>query len=114
MPMLAEVGDVIPDFGQASCQLAMGTDRDSPPINRCVRVRESVGSEAFQHPNAVTHEAQIARGGDLRILLTQRSSCRIPGIGEGRLSGQDERFIESGEVSDCEVHLSTYLERLRN
>src|SRR5215216_376115 len=114
MPVLAEILDVFPDLSQVPRQFAMRADWKSPPIHRVICVGEPIGRKAFQDTYPVADEAQIPRGGDFRVLLSQRTSCRVTGISEGCLSAQDERFVESGEVGHRKVHLAAYLERFRN
>src|SRR4029453_1231249 len=106
MPMLAEILDVFPDLSQVSRQLAMRAHWESPPIHRVVCVGEPIGRKAFQDTYPVADKAEISRGGNLRVLLSQRTSCRITRIGEGCLSAHDQRFIERGEVGHRKVHLA--------
>src|SRR4029077_10804033 len=70
--------------------------------------------EAFAAADAVDPDGERARGGDARVLLSQRAGRRIA-RGRGQLLGRvREPFVQLPEARDRQVDLAAYLEERRD
>ena len=58
----------------------------------------------------VDPERQVARRGDLRVLLSQRSGGGVTGVSEGRLASLGAESVQGIEGGYAQVHLTTHLQ----
>ena len=114
MAVLAPVGDAFGDRVDALHPRGVLGDRQSPRLERAVRVVQRLRAEALRAAEAVADHPQLAAGGDRGILLPQRSGGAVARVGERRLALGDQARVELFEVGHPEEHLAAHLQHPRH
>ena len=68
---------------------------------------------AFDLTELVAPDRELARRGDLRVLLTQRAGRRVARVREEPIAGLGLTLVQGVEGGDRHVHLAPHLEHLR-
>ncbi|GAP61558.1 hypothetical protein AHiyo1_52720, partial [Arthrobacter sp. Hiyo1] len=97
VPVFAEVLDEVEDLLEGVQDLQVGADRQAPFLQQLVRFRLARGVEAFACPDAVDEHPQRTLGGFRGVFLAQGAGRGVAGVGQRRLAGLDQRFVEFGE-----------------
>ena len=112
--VLGGVFDEGPDLLQPRAHLRVGAHRQAPTRQRLVGLAELGELDPLRHPDPVGDEAQLARGGHLRILLAQGSGGAVAWIRKRWLTRRHETLVERPERLNREEHLPAHLKDRRN
>lgn len=82
----------------------------TPGVEQLVGRGEAVDAQALVGADAVHHHVQRAGGGDLGVLLAQRSGGRVARVGEGLVVGGDQPGVQLLEAFHGEEDLAADLD----
>ena len=108
-PLAAPAGDLFDRF-EALCVRIRPEAALAQPLKR-LRMRS--GLHAFADPHAVDPERERSRGRDRRVLLPERSGCRIARVGRQFLVRACELLVQLPEAGERKVDLSSHLDHRR-